>query len=94
MSTLFHTHEVTNQPPPLSGYDVFGADVVLAAALEREGAAWARDELHALGRLAGSDTEQELDDLNRAVRVGGGRHGRPIGSQTNARRNERSLQWP
>jgi putative acyl-CoA dehydrogenase len=48
------THEVTNQPPPLEGYDVFGADVVLAEATEREGAGWATDDLHALGLLAGS----------------------------------------
>src|SRR5918999_266577 len=25
------THQVTNQPPPLEGYDVFGADVARAA---------------------------------------------------------------
>ena len=48
------THEVTNQPPPLEGYDVFGADAALVEAVEREGAAWAVDDLHALGRLAGS----------------------------------------
>ncbi len=48
------THEVTNQPPPLEGYDVFEADVALAEAVEREGAGWAVDDLHALGRLAGS----------------------------------------
>ncbi|HEX5365050.1 MAG TPA: acyl-CoA dehydrogenase family protein [Acidimicrobiales bacterium] len=48
------THEVTNQPPPLEGYDVFGTDVALAEGVEREGAGWAVDDLHALGRLAGS----------------------------------------
>jgi putative acyl-CoA dehydrogenase len=48
------THEVTNQPPPLEGYDVFGADAALVEAVDREGAAWAADDLHALGRLAGS----------------------------------------
>jgi putative acyl-CoA dehydrogenase len=48
------THEVTNQPPPLEGYDVFGADAALVEAVEREGAGWAADDLHALGRLAGS----------------------------------------
>jgi putative acyl-CoA dehydrogenase len=48
------THEVTNQPPPLEGYDVFGSDAALVEAVEREGAAWASDDLHALGRLAGS----------------------------------------
>jgi putative acyl-CoA dehydrogenase len=60
MGTVFSTHEVTNQPPPLSGYDVFGADAVLAAAVEREGAGWALDELHDLGCLAGSEAAQEL----------------------------------
>ncbi len=48
------THEVTNQPPPLEGYDVFGADAALVDGVEREGAGWAADDLHALGRLAGS----------------------------------------
>jgi putative acyl-CoA dehydrogenase len=48
------THEVTNQPPPLEGYDVFGTDAALVEAVEREGASWAVDDLHALGRLAGS----------------------------------------
>ena len=48
------THEVTNQPPPLEDYDVFGEDAVLVEAAEREGAGWATDDLHALGRLAGS----------------------------------------
>ncbi len=48
------THEVTNQPPPLEGYDVFGEDATLVEAVEREGAGWAADDLHALGRLAGS----------------------------------------
>jgi putative acyl-CoA dehydrogenase len=48
------THEVLNQPPPLEGYDVFGADVALADGVAREGAAVAVDELHELGRLAGT----------------------------------------
>ena len=48
------THEVTNQPPALEGYDVFGADAALVEGVEREGAGWAADDLHALGRLAGS----------------------------------------
>jgi putative acyl-CoA dehydrogenase len=60
MTSVLRTHEVTNQPPPLTGYDVFGADHALGDALSREGAAWAADELHALGRLAGSPEAQEL----------------------------------
>jgi putative acyl-CoA dehydrogenase len=48
------THEVLNQPPPLQGYDVFGADAALVEATEREGAGWAVEDLSVLGRLAGS----------------------------------------
>jgi putative acyl-CoA dehydrogenase len=51
---MVNTHEVINQPPPLEDYDVFGADPVLVEGVEREGAAWAVDDLHALGKLAGS----------------------------------------
>jgi putative acyl-CoA dehydrogenase len=51
---MSETHQVTNQSPPLEGYDVFGADAALTEGVEREGAGWAADDLHALGRLAGS----------------------------------------
>jgi putative acyl-CoA dehydrogenase len=54
MEGMVATHEVTNQPPPLEGYDVFGADAAMVDGVEREGAGWAVDDLHALGRLAGS----------------------------------------
>jgi putative acyl-CoA dehydrogenase len=60
MASRFDTHEVFNQPPPLAGYSVFTADVALAEALEREGGAWARDELCDLGNRAGSIDAQEL----------------------------------
>ena len=56
------THEVTNQVPPLSGYDV-ADDPALIKALHREGAGWAEDELHELGRLAGGVHAQELGRL-------------------------------
>src|SRR5215471_13311517 len=52
------THEVTNQPPPLAGYDA-SDDPALLAALRREGAAWAEPRLRELGRLAGSEQAQE-----------------------------------
>ncbi|MBM9617759.1 acyl-CoA dehydrogenase family protein [Streptomyces zhihengii] len=48
------THEVTNQPPPLTGHDV-ADDPVLLEGVRREGAAWYLDELHLLGRRAGSE---------------------------------------
>ena len=37
------THEVTNQPPPLEGYNVFEQDRSLVEALRREGGDWADD---------------------------------------------------
>ncbi len=52
------THEVTNQVPDPYGHDV-AADPTLLAALHRAGADWAADELHALGRLAGSEQAAE-----------------------------------
>ncbi|MFE0271316.1 acyl-CoA dehydrogenase family protein [Streptomyces sp. NPDC058992] len=48
------THEVTNQPPPLTGHDV-AEDPVLLEGLRREGAGWYAEDLHRLGRLAGSE---------------------------------------
>lgn len=47
------THEVTNQPPPRAGHDAYADDVALREAVEREGAAWAHGDLHAVGRLVG-----------------------------------------
>ena len=40
-----HTHDVTNQAPPLTDYNLFASDVALSAALERDGAAWHREAL-------------------------------------------------
>ncbi len=53
-TTPNRTHAVTNQPPPLEGYNVFTADAALREGVEREGAAWAEAALTALGRRAGS----------------------------------------
>jgi putative acyl-CoA dehydrogenase len=60
MATAFDTHEVTNQPPPLSGHDVFGTDLALREAVDRGGASHALDELHHLGELAGTEHAHEL----------------------------------
>ncbi|WP_345962032.1 acyl-CoA dehydrogenase family protein [Streptomyces sp. BRB040] len=46
------THTVTNQAPPLTGYDVFAADRALAEAVERHLAAELREE--AVAELSGS----------------------------------------
>ncbi|MGJ5892059.1 acyl-CoA dehydrogenase family protein [Streptomyces niveiscabiei] len=52
------THTVTNQPPPLAAYDVYGTDRVLVDAVDRHLAPELRDEAHSslaeLGRSAGS----------------------------------------
>jgi putative acyl-CoA dehydrogenase len=61
------THEVLNQVPPLTGYDV-AADAALLAALHREGGGWAEDELHELGRLAGAESTQEAARLANVYR--------------------------
>jgi putative acyl-CoA dehydrogenase len=47
------THEVRNQPPPLVDYNVFEADRTLVAAVEREGADWARGRISEVGEIAG-----------------------------------------
>ncbi|MGW5278175.1 acyl-CoA dehydrogenase family protein [Streptomyces collinus] len=61
------THTVTNQPPPLVGYDVFTADRALVEAVERHTAADTLDEvraeLAALGTSAGSAQVQEWGAL-------------------------------
>ena len=53
------THELFNQPPALTGYDV-ADDPVMLSALRREGGGWAEDAVRELGRLAGSAHAQEL----------------------------------
>jgi putative acyl-CoA dehydrogenase len=45
--------QVTNQPPPLEPYNLLQTDRVLGAALMREKAGWAADELGALGKTLG-----------------------------------------
>jgi putative acyl-CoA dehydrogenase len=52
------THEVVNQVPPLVGHDT-ADDAALLEGLQREGAGWYAEELHRLGRLAGSEQAQQ-----------------------------------
>src|SRR5512146_2450062 len=58
-SLMSPTHEVFNQAPALTGYDV-ADDPAMLEALRREGAGWATEAVHELGRLAGSARVQEL----------------------------------
>src|SRR3546814_17560908 len=55
MASVLRTHEVTNPPPLLVGYDVFGAEAALTEAVERAGAGWALDELQDLGSRDGAE---------------------------------------
>jgi putative acyl-CoA dehydrogenase len=52
--SVANTHEVTNQPPPLTDFNVFESDQVLVEAVDREGADWAADRVREVGALAGS----------------------------------------
>jgi putative acyl-CoA dehydrogenase len=57
------THEVSNQPPPLTDYNVFTADTPLVEAVHREGAEWDEGRISAVGAYAGSGAAQELGRL-------------------------------
>nr|WSY56825.1 acyl-CoA dehydrogenase family protein [Streptomyces sp. NBC_00886] len=52
------THDVTNQPPPLTPYDA-SEDAALLEGLRREGADWAGEDVRRLGRAAGSEEAQQ-----------------------------------
>ena len=64
--TLPPPEVVFNQPPILAGYNAFAADTPLQEALEREGAAWARAAVHALGAVCGSAEALEQGRLANA----------------------------
>jgi putative acyl-CoA dehydrogenase len=49
----FDTHDVFNQAPPFSSVNLFGCDLALQEALEREGAGWAAPSLRDLGAILG-----------------------------------------
>ena len=52
------THDVRNQPPALTGYDVYASDAALRAGVLGGDAAWADASLRELGLLAGSAEAQ------------------------------------
>lgn len=56
------THSVTNQPPPLVDYDLFGSDRALAEAVEREGSAESVRRAAAYGLTLGSAEMLEAGD--------------------------------
>jgi putative acyl-CoA dehydrogenase len=62
MNAADATHIVTNQPPPLAGYNAWTGDRVLIAAAKRAQAGWIEPEASALGALVGSERMQLLAD--------------------------------
>ena len=52
------THEVLNQVPPLTGYNLFSTDRTLVQALERAGAGWAHAQISELGQFLGTQEAQ------------------------------------
>jgi putative acyl-CoA dehydrogenase len=59
------THEVVNQPPPLIGHDI-AADAALLEGLALQGAGWAADDLHRIGKLGGqAEAQRWAEEANR-----------------------------
>jgi putative acyl-CoA dehydrogenase len=59
------THEVVNQPPPLAGHDI-AADAALLEGLALQGAGWAAEDLHRLGKLGGqAEPQRWAEEANR-----------------------------
>jgi putative acyl-CoA dehydrogenase len=55
----YGTHAITNQTPPLEGYNLFERDQALREAVRREGAGWAVPELTEAGEALGTSTVHE-----------------------------------
>lgn len=61
----FETHEVSNQPPPFGGRNLWTDDVALAEAVQREGGAAFAGQLARYGGLAGDELYRIGFDANR-----------------------------
>ena len=61
--SVYQTHEVENQPPPLVDYNVYAADRCLRAAVQALGGADFEPQLHAFGAEIGSGAVIELGHL-------------------------------
>ena len=58
-TSAFDTHQVSNQPPPLDGFDPLACDPALTDAVAREGAPDALPALRGLGKVVGSAEGRE-----------------------------------
>jgi len=57
-AAILETHEVANQVHPLEGYDAYGADPWLRAAVARAKVSWIDGQAHGLGAYVGSPEAQ------------------------------------
>jgi putative acyl-CoA dehydrogenase len=55
LAERFVTHDVENQPPPLTGYNAYLQDRALREAVHRAGGAWGEEQLVRFGELAGGE---------------------------------------
>jgi putative acyl-CoA dehydrogenase len=62
-TTRLATHQVSNQPPPLEGYNAFDQDAALREASIREGAPGGEARLRAFGKAVASEQVLELGRL-------------------------------
>ena len=60
---VLETHEVTNQPPPFAGQNLYLIDQPLREAVRREAGPWLDDRMTALGAVVGSEHVLELGEL-------------------------------
>ena len=61
----FITHEVSNQPPPLQGYNAYATDPVLQACVDAHGAAAFGSRLQVYGALVGGELLEHGFEANR-----------------------------
>jgi hypothetical protein len=62
MTCGFATHEVTNQPPPLEGLNLYATDCVLVEAVRREAGGAGEERLACFGAWLGAAETQTLGD--------------------------------
>ncbi|MBN4667402.1 isovaleryl-CoA dehydrogenase [Pandoraea nosoerga] len=66
MTQAWQTHDVTNQVPPLTDYNLYATDTALQAAVAAFGADWHAKELHRQGaRLGEAEVQQWAETANR-----------------------------
>ncbi|MEE4231255.1 acyl-CoA dehydrogenase family protein [Pseudomonas viridiflava] len=80
LNQFAETHEVTNQPPPLDGANLYRIDLPLQQWSKRYGASWAETRIDAYGALAGGPLMEAgfLANQNKPVFASHDRYGHRI----------------